>query len=98
MSTFEEGLFESLTIQLEYNREKFVLSNVYRPNTTKIGFTESQQMDFFIDNFSNLQSKLMSFKCASYIFTDSNFDILSITVMKKQMISLKIALQMVFYL
>ena len=33
-------------------------------------------MDFFIDNFSNLQSKLMSFKCASYIFTDSNFDIL----------------------
>ena len=76
LSTFEEGLFESLTIQLEYNKEKFVLSNVYRPNTSIMGFTESQQMDFFIDNFSNLQSKLMSFKCASYIFTDSNFDIL----------------------
>ena len=51
ISYFEDRLFESLTIQIEYNSKKFILSCVYRPNTPIQGMTSNDQLISFIDKF-----------------------------------------------
>ena len=76
ISYFEDKLFESLSIQIEYNTKKFILSSVYRPNSPIQGMTANEQLTSFIDKFSDLQTQINNYKCESYIFTDSNIDIL----------------------
>ena len=76
ISSFEDKLFESMTIQIEYNAKKYILSNVYRPNTAYQRMTGSDQLTTFIDKFTDLQIQISSYRCDSYIFTDSNIDIL----------------------
>ena len=76
ISNFEDKLFESLSIQIEYNTKKFILSSVYRPNSPIQGMTANEQLTSFIDKFSDLQTQINNYKCESYIFTDSNIDIL----------------------
>ena len=39
ISLFEDKLFESLSIQIEYNTKKFILSSIYRPNSPIQGMT-----------------------------------------------------------
>ena len=76
ISFFEDKLFESLSIQIEYNTKKFILSSIYRPNSPIQGMTVNEQLTSFIDKFSDLQTQINNYKCDSYIFTDSNIDIL----------------------
>ena len=58
-SHFEENLFESLTVKIEYEAKKSVIiTNLYRPNTPIPGTLPSEQLNGFIDKLANLQAEL----------------------------------------
>lgn len=77
LSFFHDNIFESICIEVELdNNKKILVSNVYRPNTPVNNMTHSDQIDLFIEIFTNLQNELDSLKYDSYILSDINIDIL----------------------
>lgn len=77
LSYFHENVFESLCIEVEISiGKKILLANVYRPNTLHNNFTQTSQLDQFIELFSNLQNELDNYKYDSYILSDTNIDML----------------------
>jgi hypothetical protein len=77
-SPFENKIIEALTIQLSYSDNKQVLlSCVYRSNGILNNVTQSQQLDRFMNSFSEL-SNIQSKKLDSYLFIDSNIDLLNL--------------------
>ena len=78
LSIFEEKVIESLTIELELNKkEKIFFTNIYRCNTHHSTLTETQQIDKFLDIYSNIQAELSLSKNDSYIMGDFNFNLLN---------------------
>ena len=76
-SHFEENLFESLTVKIEYEAKKSVIiTNLYRPNTPIPGTLPSEQLNGFIDKLANLQAELSTLKSDSYILSDLNLVLL----------------------
>jgi len=73
---FQEKVFESLTIEVQINKKRFLLSSVYRPPNTLPNLTANEQFDIFNDrllallSFCNDQNN-----CSSYVFTDSNINL-----------------------
>jgi len=79
LSPFEEKIFESLTIQLSYpNNHNVLLTCGYRSNGVLPNVTQNQQIERFFLHFDELLHKLSSKQANSYIFLDSNFDLLSL--------------------
>ena len=77
LSYFEDRIFESLTIEVMLGANKKILcSNVYRSPTILQGYTQMTQIKKFTDYFSKLQSELSSYRCDSYILSDTNIDLL----------------------
>ena len=77
LSHFKDNLFESLTIRIEFERNKSILiSGVYRPNTPYQDMRINDQLDYFIDKMSNLQAELATNRCDSFILSDLNLDLL----------------------
>jgi hypothetical protein len=77
LSTFEEKLFESITLELDIGKkDKLIVSNVYRSNCNHPSLTQNDQVDRFIEIFSDLQAKLSNLKPKSYIMGDLNLDLL----------------------
>ena len=75
MCIFDEKVIESLTIELHLNKkEKILISNIYRCNTSHPTLTETEQINMFLNAFSNMQAKLSCFNHESYIVGDFNFD------------------------
>jgi len=73
---FQEKIFESLTIEVQINKNKYLLSSVYRPPNTLPNITAAEQFDVFTDK----PSALLGFcnnqnNCNSLIFTDSNLNL-----------------------
>ena len=82
LSTFEDKLFESLTLELSYtsnnHTKTFLASNIYRSPTPLPNLTPTQQMDAFLDKFDSQLLKLSSRNLDTYIFTDSNINLLNL--------------------
>ena len=77
LSSFEEKIIESLTIELEIGKkEKLILTNLYRSNSPHPNYTMGDQNDRFLDVFYKLQADLSALKHNSYILGDFNFDLL----------------------
>jgi len=77
LSRFEEKIIESLTLEISIGKnDKIFLTNVYRSNCKHPNLTESEQLDRFINLFSDLQADLNSRRYPSYIIGDLNFDLL----------------------
>lgn len=77
LTKFEEKILESLTLEISIGKnDKILLTNVYRSNCKHPNLTESEQLDRFINLFSELQSDLNSRRYPSYIMGDLNFDLL----------------------
>ncbi len=77
LSKFEEKIIESLTLEISIGKnDKIFLTNVYRSNCKHPNLTESEQLDRFINLFSDLQADLNSRRYPSYIIGDLNFDLL----------------------
>ena len=77
---FTDKLFESLTVKLTYScdsrAKSVIVSNVYRSPTPVTGLTTSQQYDIFNDKLESLMHELSICKVDSYIFLDSNINLL----------------------
>jgi hypothetical protein len=78
LSPFEEKIFESL-IQLTYpNNQNVLLTCGYRSNGVLLNLTQNQQNERFFVHFDELLHKISQKQVNSYIFLDSNFDLLSL--------------------
>jgi exonuclease III len=76
LSPFENKIIEALTIHITYPDSKsMLLTSIYRSNGILANVTTSQQLDRFMDKFSQLLSDLNVTQKMSYVFLDSNINI-----------------------
>jgi exonuclease III len=81
MSIFENKIIEALTIKISYpDNRKVLISSVYRSNGIIPNVSPSQQMDRFLDKFTNLLSLVKESKVEAYICMDSNIDLLKLHI------------------
>jgi hypothetical protein len=76
LSTFDEKIFETLTIEILIDKKKFFISNIYRPPLTNSSNADqinnfNQLLDSHLSNLSLLNLKI-------FIFTDANINLLKI--------------------
>jgi len=80
LSLFENKILESLTIKITYPDNKSVIvTSVYRSNGSLPNVTPSQQMNSFLDMFSELLTLIQNVKIDAYICMDSNIDLLKLS-------------------
>jgi hypothetical protein len=76
LSPFENKIIEALTIQATYpDNKSIILSCIYRSNGPISNVTQ-QQTDRFFAKFDELLSQIQNKKLESYVFIDSNIDLL----------------------
>ena len=79
LSPFENKILESLTVKLIYPRRKnILLTCIYRSNGVIPGVAAAQQLERFFVSFDELLHKLSLTKFISYVFIDSNIDLLNL--------------------
>jgi hypothetical protein len=80
LSPFENKIMESITIQLSYpgKSRDILLTSVYRSNGPIPNVTPSQQMEQFMNIFASLLSDLKRRNLHSFVFTDSNINLLQL--------------------
>jgi hypothetical protein len=79
LSPFEEKIFEALSIHLSYpGKQPVILTCGYRSNGVIPNITQNQQNERFFTLFDELLHKISQKNLNSYIFLDSNFDLLSL--------------------
>ena len=77
LSSFENKIMEALTIQATYpDNKSIILSCIYRSNGPIPNVTQQQQTDRFFAKFDELLSQIQNKKLESYVFIDSNIDLL----------------------
>ena len=79
LSPFENKIIEAVTIRVSYQDKKpILLTSLYRSNGILPNVTSSQQMERFIDKFGNLLAQINDCNSESYLFMDSNIDLLKL--------------------
>jgi hypothetical protein len=78
LSPFEQKIFESLTIQLSYNDKSILLTSAYCSNGAFPNMTANQQLESFYAIFGELLHNLGNRRLPSYVFIDSNIDLLNL--------------------
>jgi hypothetical protein len=77
LSPFEQKIFEAITIQVSYPNKTMLLTSAYHSNGPLPNLTATQQIDRFHISFGELLSKLNSSRLTSYVFIDSNINLLN---------------------
>ena len=75
---FIEKVFECLTIELTINNNKIIICNIYRSPSPLANQTPTEHLDSFFMNFENLMSELSALNQESFIFMDSNINLLNV--------------------
>jgi hypothetical protein len=79
LSPFENKIFESLTIKLEYQRRSAViLTCAYRSNGSIPGTTAAEQLERFNERFDELLHRISLKRMNAFVFMDSNIDLLNL--------------------
>ena len=78
LSFFIEKVFECLTIELTINSKKIIICNIYRSPSPLANQTPTEHLDSFFGNFENLMSELSALNQESFIFMDSNINLLNV--------------------
>ncbi len=79
LSSFENKIFEALTLKITYPDKKVVIiSSVYRSNGILPNVTPTQQMDRFLEKFADLLMRLQNTNSDAYVCMDSNIDLLKL--------------------
>ena len=73
---FKEKLFESLTVQIAYNKCKFLLCNIYRSPTLEDGQSNYNSMQEFFHNLDATLHKMSISNMNTLVFLDSNINLL----------------------
>ena len=79
LSIFEEMIFESLTLEVEFTKDKkFLISNIYRPPCrNNQNFSVNQQHQYFSNTLLGLLDNINSHNKKCILAGDFNYDILS---------------------
>ena len=76
LSIFFERVIETQFIEVELRPgHSIIIASIYRPNTHAT-LTDTEQLDEFLETFSNILSELNALNKTCYILTDSNIDLL----------------------
>jgi hypothetical protein len=79
-SHFENKIFESITLLLSHPTNfKFYVTSLYRSNGTLPNVSQLEQKNRFDTHFENLLAYLSNKNQKSFIFSDSNIDLLNCT-------------------
>ena len=78
LSPFYEKEFECLTVEIVLKKKKLILSNIYRSPTPTINATQAEHTDSFINHLNVHLSNLANLNTDSYVFMDSNINLLKI--------------------
>jgi hypothetical protein len=79
LSPFENKILESLTIKIVYpEKSAVILTCAYRSNGILPGVTPVQQLDRFSAKFDELLFNISLKRLESYVFIDSNIDLLNL--------------------
>jgi hypothetical protein len=79
LSFFENKIIESMSVKVSYpDKKSVIISSVYRSNGTLQNVTPSQQIDRFLEKFSELLSLLRNTKLDAYVCMDSNIYLLKL--------------------
>ena len=73
LSTFKEKIFECLTLEINLNNKKILVSSVYRSPSVN-----TEHIDEFFTEFDHLMSEMSLLNHDSFIFTDSNINLLKL--------------------
>ena len=76
LSTFIPETFECLTIEAELSGHRILLSSLYRSPSTPPMTSLTEHQNSFINHLDSFLHKLSSQNKDSYIFTDSNINLL----------------------
>ncbi len=77
MSPFIDKIFESITIEAIINNKKCILCNYYRSPSPVQNMSSNDQLNEFVDVVDNLSSHLSNLNTPTYIFSDSNLNLLN---------------------
>jgi hypothetical protein len=79
ISPFENKIIEAVTIKISYpDKRPVILTSLYRSNGLIPNVTPAQQMERFMDKCADLLTNLQNTKIESYVFMDSNIDLLKL--------------------
>jgi len=78
LTILQEKVFECLTIEAIIDGKKIIFSNFYRSPNPPQGMTAKDAYDTFFNHFDNLLSDINNLGCKSFIFSDSNINLLKI--------------------
>lgn len=77
LSIFQEKMFESIFVKVSLNdNSNIIIGNIYRSPSQPNGFTPSEQLDGFLEIFSNILENLNELYCKVYLLGDFNIDLL----------------------
>ena len=78
LSTFIDKEFECLTVEILLNKKKMLLSNIYRSPTPTVNSTQAEHAENFINHLDIHLSNLSNFNSDTYVFLDSNINLLKL--------------------
>jgi len=73
--SFTDKLFESITVELNVGKHKYIISSIYRSPSPVNNMTQSMQIGNFIDKLDAFLGKINEYSNLSYVFLDSNIDL-----------------------
>jgi len=76
LSVFADNIFESLTIEAKIHKKTYLLSSVYRSPNPPPSMPANAQISAFNTHLDSLLSNLNAKKLNSYVFLDSNLNLL----------------------
>jgi exonuclease III len=79
LSTFVDNVFETITIEAKVQNKTYMLSSVYRSPNPPANMSTNIQLTNFNTHLDTLLARLNALKLNSYIFLDSNLNLLHIS-------------------
>jgi hypothetical protein len=79
LSTFIDNVFETITIEAKVHNKTYMLSSVYRSPNPPANMSTNIQLTSFNSHLDTLLARLNALKLNSYIFLDSNLNLLHIS-------------------
>ncbi len=78
--SFYDKIFESVTVEISEGKQKVILSSIYRSPSPVKNLSHAEQSNQFLTKLDAFLSELNSHNHISYVFLDSNIDLLNINV------------------
>ena len=76
LSSFTDNIFESITIEAKIHKKNYLLSSVYRSPNPPANMNTNTQITTFNTSLETLLSNLNAKKLNTYVFLDSNLNLL----------------------